>query len=80
MTVENKRIRRKVKWFNNDKGFGFLNYTESEDIFVHYSAILGDGYKTLEANDEVEFDLITTEKGLQAKNIELIHSEILEHC
>lgn len=73
-------MRRMVKWFNNEKGFGFLNYTETEDIFVHYSAILGEGYKTLEPNDEVEFDLIKTDKGLQAKNIELIHSKTLEHC
>lgn len=62
-------MKGKVKWFNNDKGFGFIEYKENEDIFVHYSSILTDGYKTLVEGQYVEFDLIRTDKGLQAKNV-----------
>lgn len=59
----------KVKWFNNEKGFGFIEYKDGEDIFVHYSAILSEGYKTLVEGQEVEFELVRTDKGLQAKNV-----------
>ena len=59
----------KVKWFNNEKGYGFIDYTTGEDIFVHYSAIKQDGYKTLSEGQLVEFDLIETPKGLQAINV-----------
>ena len=61
----------KVKWFNNDKGYGFIDYyaAENEDIFVHYSAIKQDGYKTLSEGQIVDFDLIETPKGLQAINV-----------
>ena len=58
-----------VKWFNNEKGYGFIDYTTGEDIFVHYSAIKQDGYKTLSEGQKVEFDLIETPKGLQAINV-----------
>ncbi len=59
----------KVKWFNNAKGYGFIEYKENEDIFVHYSAIKSDGYKTLNEGDIVHFSLINTNKGLQAKDV-----------
>lgn len=59
----------KIKWFNNEKGYGFIEYRENEDIFVHYSAIVKDGYKTLSEGDIVEFNLIETSKGLQAQNV-----------
>ena len=63
-------MRSKVKWFNNDKGYGFIeNGNGSEDIFVHYSAILSDGFKTLVEGQYVEFELVRTDKGLQAKNV-----------
>ena len=62
-------MRSKVKWFNNEKGFGFIEYTDEEDIFVHYSSILTDGYKTLVEGQYVEFELVRTDKGLQAKNV-----------
>ena len=62
-------IRGKVKWFNNGKGFGFIEYNEKEDIFVHYSAILSEGYKTLVEGQYVEFEMVRTDKGLQAKNV-----------
>ena len=59
----------KVKWFNNEKGFGFIEYKDGEDIFVHYTSILTEGYKTLVEGQYVEFELVRTGKGLQAKNI-----------
>lgn len=62
-------MKGKVKWFNNDKGFGFIEYKENEDIFVHYSSILSSGYKTLVEGQYVEFELVRTDKGLQAKNV-----------
>ena len=65
-------MRGNVKWFNNDKGYGFIEYVEGEDIFVHYSAIKQQGYKTLSEGQLVEFDLIRTEKGLQAVNVAVI--------
>ena len=58
-----------VKWFNNEKGYGFIDYAEDEDIFVHYSAIKLDGYKTLSEGQRVEFDLVETPKELKAINV-----------
>ena len=63
------KLQGRVKWFNNDKGYGFIDYPEGEDIFVHYSAIKQDGYKTLSEGQIVEFDLIETAKGLQDINV-----------
>ena len=62
-------MQGRVKWFNNEKGYGFIDYPEGEDIFVHYSAIKQVGYKTLSEGQVVEFDLIETAKGLQAINV-----------
>ncbi len=62
-------MKSRVKWFNNERGFGFLEYNDTEDIFVHYSAINMKGYKTLAEGESVEFELIRTNKGLQAKNV-----------
>ena len=62
-------MRGNVKWFNNDKGYGIIEYLDGEDIFVHYSAIKQDGYNTLSEGQIVEFDLIETAKGLQATNV-----------
>ena len=59
----------KVKWFNPRKGYGFIEGPEGRDIFVHYSSISGDGYKTLAEGDEVTFDVVEGEKGLRAENI-----------
>lgn len=58
-----------VKWFNNSKGYGFLTDENGSDVFVHFSAIQSDGYKTLKQGDNVEFDAIEGEKGLQAQNV-----------
>ena len=63
-------MRGKVKWFNNDKGYGFIECGNLEDIFVHYSAIRKDGYKTLKEGNIVDFKLIETAKGLQAIDVE----------
>ena len=63
-------ISGKVKWFNNEKGYGFIEYNDLEDIFVHYSAIKKEGYKTLKEGDLVSFKLIETGKGLQAIEVE----------
>lgn len=71
-------MRGKIKWFNNEKGYGFIAYKENEDIFVHYSAIMKDGYKTLAEGDEVEFNLVETAKGLQAQNVVNIKDLICE--
>ena len=65
-----------VKWFNNEKGYGFIEYKDNEDIFVHYSAIIKDGYKTLNQGDYVEFNLIETTKGLQAQHVQTINQAI----
>jgi CspA family cold shock protein len=59
----------KVKWFNASKGYGFINRGEGNDIFVHYSQIVYDGYKTLQEGQEVEFELLETELGPQAQKV-----------
>ena len=59
----------KVKWFNNEKGYGFIEYNDQEDIFIHYSAIEMNGYKTLSEGALVQYELLKTDKGLQAKNV-----------
>jgi cold shock protein len=58
-----------VKWFNPDKGFGFITQDDGPDVFVHFSAIQGEGYRNLEENQKVEFDVTPGEKGPQAANV-----------
>lgn len=58
-----------VKWFNAEKGFGFITASDDKDVFVHFSAIQGDGFKTLEEGQEVEFDIVKGAKGFQAENV-----------
>ena len=62
--------RGKVKWFNENKGFGFIEQEDGPDVFVHYSAIQGEGYKSLSEGMEVEFEIVEGERGLQAANIQ----------
>ena len=59
----------KVKWFSNQKGFGFITPEEGADVFVHFSAVQTEGYRTLEEGDDVEFDIVETPKGPQAANV-----------
>ncbi|GAM09915.1 cold-shock protein [Geobacter pelophilus] len=58
-----------VKWFNDSKGFGFLEQESGEDVFVHFSAITGEGFKSLAEGDRVTFDVVKGPKGLQAANV-----------
>ena len=67
-----ERIQGTVKWFNSSKGYGFISQENGEDVFVHYNSIIGDGYKTLNENDKVEFVVTDGEKGPQAAEVEVI--------
>jgi len=61
-----------VKWFSNEKGYGFIEREQGEDVFVHFSAITMDGYKTLTEGQRVEFEIVQGQKGLQAANVSAI--------
>lgn len=61
-----------VKWFNAEKGYGFIKDEEGKDIFVHFSSINSDGYKTLEEGQKVTYDLVESDRGPQAKNVTVI--------
>jgi len=61
--------RGRVKWFNDKKGYGFIEQEGGQDVFVHFSAIQGDGFKTLTEGQEVEFDVVDGPKGAQAQNV-----------
>jgi len=63
------QTKGKVKWFNNAKGFGFIEQTDGPDVFVHFSAIQMEGFKTLNEGDPVLFDKVDGPKGLQAQNV-----------
>lgn len=66
----------KVKWFNTKKGYGFITRDGTEeDIFVHYTSIMGDGYRALEKGDDVQFELVEGSKGLQAQNVTRVRQE-----
>ena len=63
------RLQGKVKWFNNSKGYGFIGQEDGADVFVHYSAIQSEGYKSLQEGDTVEFEITQGQKGPQAENV-----------
>jgi len=65
----NERVQGTVKWFNNAKGYGFIQPQEGPDVFVHFSAIQGDGYRSLEEGEQVEFTIEQSPKGPQAVNV-----------
>jgi len=65
-----KEVQGTVKWFNNSKGYGFIGRDDGPDVFVHYSAILGDGYRSLQEGDTVEFEIVQGPKGPQAANVQ----------
>lgn len=67
-----ERIQGTVKWFNSSKGYGFISQENGEDVFVHYKSIIGDGYKTLNENDKVEFVVTEGQKGPQAADVEVV--------
>ncbi len=63
------KLKGTVKWFNNAKGFGFIGRDDGPDVFVHYSALIADGYKSLQEGDAVEFEIVDGQKGPQAANV-----------
>lgn len=67
-----ERVQGTIKWFNGSKGFGFIERDEGEDVFVHFSSILGDGYRSLEEGQRVEFLVVEGEKGPQAQEVTVI--------
>ena len=62
----------RVKWFDNDKGYGFIDYKDNEDVFVHYSVIQKDGFKSLDQGQYVDFKLLNTIKGYQAIDVSIV--------
>lgn len=62
-------MQGKVKWFNNEKGFGFIEVEGGDDVFVHFSAITGDGFKSLDEGQKVEFEIVEGNRGPQAANV-----------
>ena len=67
-----ERVLGTVKWFNGSKGYGFIEREEGDDVFVHYSAILGDGFRNLDEGQRVEFDEVQGQKGPAAENVRAI--------
>lgn len=69
-----ERIEGQVKWFSAEKGYGFIKLDDGPDVFVHYSAIDGSGYRSLNEGDVVEFEIVDGRKGKQASNVKVTHA------
>ncbi|MFH1194937.1 MAG: cold-shock protein [bacterium] len=67
-----ERVKGTVKWFNSSKGFGFIQRQDGEDVFVHFQSIIGEGYRSLQEGQQVEFSIANGEKGLQAQEVKVI--------
>lgn len=67
-----ERVTGTVKWFNGSKGYGFIEVAGGPDVFVHYSAIQGDGFRNLDESEQVEFEIVNGPKGLQAANVQRV--------
>jgi cold shock protein len=67
-------VQGTIKWFNNSKGYGFIGRDDGQDVFVHYSGIVGEGYRTLNEGDRVEFEVVPGPKGPQAANVVVIQA------
>lgn len=67
-----ERVLGTVKWFSNEKGYGFIQREDGPDVFVHYSAIASDGFRTLQEGQQVEFSIEESSKGPQATNVEIV--------
>lgn len=70
-----KKEKGTIRWFDNKKGYGFIEMSDGKDLFVHYSAITMEGYKTLKAKEEVEFYIVEGEKGPQADDVRRVGAE-----
>ena len=64
-----EKVKGTVKWFSNQRGYGFLERENGDDVFVHYTAVQSDGFRTLEEGQQVEFDVVQGDKGLHAENV-----------
>ena len=73
-SMRQTNVQGKVKWFNNSKGYGFIGRDDGPDVFVHYTAVVGDGYRTLQEGDSVEFEIVQGPKGRQASNVVVTNS------
>ena len=69
-----ERVQGTVKWFNGDKGFGFISQEDGDDLFVHYSEIQSDGFRSLNEGDNVEFEITQGKKGLQASSVTVVNN------
>jgi len=72
LAMEDERFKGKVKWFNNQKGFGFIGVEGGDDVFVHHSAIHSDGFRTLKEGDDVEFEIEDGPKGKSARSVKIL--------
>jgi CspA family cold shock protein len=68
-----REVQGTIKWFNNSKGYGFIGRDDGPDVFVHYSSIVGEGFRTLQEGDVVEFEIVQGPKGPQAANVQKIN-------